>query len=97
MSESRYHKGSTDGRAPNRTDPLEGAKERYDLIVIGSGLGGLTAANVLARAGHRVAILEQHFNYGGLATWFKRRGGHVFDVYTTSQGVGMNGVPYKEW
>lgn len=24
-------------------------------------------------------------------------GGHVFDVYTTSQGVGMNGVPYKEW
>ncbi|MFN8012499.1 MAG: type II secretion system protein [Holophagaceae bacterium] len=24
-------------------------------------------------------------------------GGHVFDVYTTSPGVGMNGVPYKEW
>lgn len=24
-------------------------------------------------------------------------GGHVFDVYTNSPGVGMNGVPYKEW
>ncbi len=24
-------------------------------------------------------------------------GGHVFDVYSTSEGVGMNGIPYKEW
>ena len=26
-------------------------------------------------------MLEQHYNFGGLATWFKRRGGHVFDVF----------------
>ena len=29
-------------------DFLQGAKDQYDVIVIGSGLGGLTAANVLA-------------------------------------------------
>ncbi len=55
-------------------------RARYDAIVVGSGLGGLTAANVLARCGRKVLVLEQHYNYGGLATWFKRRGGHVFDV-----------------
>ncbi len=76
----RYHKGSQDGKAPLRRDPLEHVRSRYDAIVIGSGLGGLTAANVLARCGRKVLVLEQHYNYGGLATWFKRRGGHVFDV-----------------
>ncbi|MBK7876372.1 MAG: NAD(P)/FAD-dependent oxidoreductase [Planctomycetes bacterium] len=95
--EQRYFKGSTDGKAPSRTDPLKGAKERYDLIVIGSGLGGLTAANLLARAGHSVAILEQHYNFGGLATWFKRRGGHVFDVSLHGFPVGMKKTCRKYW
>jgi len=61
-------------------DPLDGARNHYDVIVIGSGLGGLTAANTLARAGHSVLLLEQHAKLGGLATWFRRRGGHIFDV-----------------
>ena len=49
-------------------------------IVIGSGLAGLTAANVLGRAGYRVLLLEQHYKLGGLATWFRRPGGHIFDI-----------------
>ena len=49
-------------------------------IVIGSGLAGLTAANVLGRAGYQVLLLEQHYKLGGLATWFRRPGGHIFDV-----------------
>ena len=61
-------------------DFLKGASDRYDVIVIGSGLAGMTAANILGRAGHRVLLLEQHYKLGGLATWFLRPGGHIFDV-----------------
>ncbi|MDR0338085.1 MAG: FAD-binding protein, partial [Planctomycetaceae bacterium] len=35
----------------------------YDVIVIGSGLAGMTAANILGRSGHRVLLLEQHFQF----------------------------------
>ena len=55
--EQRYYKGSSDGKAPLTRDPLEGARARYDAIVVGSGLGGLTAANVLGRAGRSVLLV----------------------------------------
>ncbi|MDO5579595.1 MAG: FAD-dependent oxidoreductase [Planctomycetia bacterium] len=63
--------------------------EEYDLIVIGSGLAGLTAANILARSGHRVLLLERHYKLGGLATWFHREGGHIFDISLHGFPVGM--------
>ena len=61
-------------------DFLKGTRDSYDVVVIGSGLAGMTAANILARAGHRVLLLEHHYQLGGMATWFKRKGGHIFDI-----------------
>ncbi len=61
-------------------DFLKGAADEYDVVVIGSGLAGMTSANILGRAGHRVLLVEQHYKLGGLATWFLRPGGHIFDV-----------------
>lgn len=97
MSTRRYHKGSQDGKAPLTRDPLQHVRSRYDAIVIGSGLGGLTAANVLARCGRKVLVLEQHYNYGGLATWFKRRGGHVFDVSLHGFPASMRKTCQRYW
>ena len=45
---------------------------RYDAIVIGSGLGGLSAAATLARRGAKVRLLERHNQAGGYATSFFR-------------------------
>ncbi len=78
-------------------DWLKGVAEEYDVIVIGSGLGGLTGANVLAKAGHRVLLLEHHYQFGGLATWFTRKGGHIFDISLHGFPVGMVKSCRKYW
>lgn len=78
-------------------DWLKGAADEYDVIVIGSGLGGLTGANVLAKAGHRVLLLEHHYQFGGLATWFTRKGGHIFDISLHGFPIGMIKSCRKYW
>jgi len=78
-------------------DWLKGISDDYDVIVIGSGLGGLTGANVLAKAGHRVLLLEHHYQFGGLATWFTRKGGHIFDISLHGFPSGMIKSCRKYW
>jgi len=51
-----------------------------DHIIIGSGIGGLTAATWLAKAGKKVAIFEYHNKPGGFTHSFKRKQGFQWDV-----------------
>ena len=44
----------------------------YDVVVIGAGNGGLTAAAGLAQKGHKTLLLERHNVPGGCATSFVR-------------------------
>ncbi len=75
---------------------LTNTKDAYDVIVVGSGLGGLTAANRLARCGYSVLLLEHHHRLGGLATWFKRKG-HIFDISLHGFPYGMIKTCKKYW
>ncbi|MCO4794814.1 MAG: NAD(P)/FAD-dependent oxidoreductase [Bacteriovoracaceae bacterium] len=48
--------------------------ENYDAIVIGSGIGGLCTAAILAKKGQKVLVLEKHYTAGGFTHTYKRKG-----------------------
>ena len=48
--------------------------ENYDSIIIGSGMGSLTSAAILAKEGKKVLVLERHYTAGGFTHIFKRKG-----------------------
>ena len=52
----------------------DAVKTNWDAIVIGSGMGGMTAAAALSKAGHKVLLLEQYQTLGGLTQSFSREG-----------------------
>jgi len=76
----------------------ERAKDTYDVIVIGSGLSGMTAANVAAKNGRKVLLLEAHNKLGGLATWFFREEKrYIFDVSLHGFPFGMKKTMQRYW
>jgi len=52
---------------------------KYDVVIIGSGLGGLACGNILSKEGMNVCILEKQHQFGGNLQTFKRDG-KVFDT-----------------
>ena len=65
----------------------------YDYIVIGSGIGGLSAASLLSWYGHKVLVCESHYLPGGVAHTFERQG-YKFDA-GPSLWNGMDKRPYN--
>lgn len=64
----------------------------FDAVVIGSGLGGLTTAALLARHGLKVCLLEKNSRLGGYAVNYISHG-HRFDVATQALGgCGTDGI-----
>jgi len=69
-----------------KSNIISGSMESADAIIIGAGLGGLSAAAYLARAGRKVIVIEQDGHVGGTAHVFKRSG---FTFPTGPQSITM--------
>ena len=71
------------------------SQPEYDAIVIGSGMGGLAFASIMAKLRRwRVLVLERHFKIGGFTHTFTRPGGWSWDVglhYVGEMGEGIMG------
>lgn len=79
-AESWYAVSSPEGAAPRRA-PLEG-ELRADVVVVGGGIAGCSAALHLAARGYRTVLLEAHFvGYGASG----RSGGQTIFGYAVSQ------------
>ena len=55
------------------TSVLDDADEEYDVVVIGSGIGGLSCGSLLAKYGYKVKIFESHYLAGGCCHMFDHR------------------------
>lgn len=74
-------------------------KEKYDIVIIGSGLGGLVSANILARHDYSVCVLEKNNQFGGNLQIFVRDK-KIFDTgvhYVGSLGKGENLYQYFKY
>lgn len=67
----------------------------YDTIIIGAGMGGLAAGNILIKNGYKVLMIEKHSKPGGYCTNFKRKD-YIFDCSLHMlNGCEKGGMIYK--
>src|SRR4051794_8880133 len=66
----------------------------YDVVIVGSGLGGLSAAGFLGKAGRKVLLVEGRDKFGGVAAQFER-GPYKFDPAIHIMAVGENYLMWK--
>lgn len=67
-------------------------ENKFDIVIIGSGLGGLVSANILAKEGYKVCVLEKNNQFGGNLQTFVRDK-NIFDTgihYIGGLGKGQN-------
>lgn len=70
-------------------------KVDFDIIIIGSGIGGLVCGCYLAKAGKKVLIVEKNAQPGGYCTSFKR-GNFIIDAAVHCvQNVGKDNILHK--
>lgn len=74
------------------TNPFD---EKHDVVVIGSGIGGLTCATLLAKNGMGVKVFEQHSVPGGYCTCFSRKGFKFSSAVVFVSGGGPEGEVTK--
>ena len=68
----------------------------YDVVIIGAGISGLVDAILLAEAGRRVLVLEQHYSSGGYLQQFQRKK-TIFDVGFHYMGSTEPGRPMRQF
>ncbi|HIH97352.1 MAG TPA: NAD(P)-binding protein [Thermoplasmata archaeon] len=67
--ESKKHDWSAEANAQKPKKENE-----YDILIVGSGIGGLTCGSLLSKRGYKVLVLEQHYQVGGYCSSFQRKG-----------------------
>ncbi len=70
-------------------------KDKYPVVVIGAGLGGLISAAYLSRNGFPVTLMEKHDRPGGYATAFDRASGKYSFEVSLHATVAENAMPQK--
>ncbi|MBL0387167.1 NAD(P)/FAD-dependent oxidoreductase [Tumebacillus sp. ITR2] len=69
------------------------AEDQYDVIIVGSGVGGMTVGVELAQAGAKVLMLEGHSVYGGATHTYNRKGKYIIEAGVESvSGLGPLGA-----
>jgi len=74
-------------------------KEKYDVVIVGSGLGGLVSAIILAREGYSICVLEKNNQFGGNLQTFSRNK-TIFDTgvhYIGGLSEGQNLYKYFKY